>query len=132
MGSSTGDASTSVTAADELDLCAVQQGECTNCISMLLHRLERDYWQHGGGLMLDPKFAKAQAFELLRLGIAPQDVERSLRWLERTMPQNADPTTWIPTEQDLALNVDAAAVQDARTEWYVRAPSRFKRVLDAR
>jgi hypothetical protein len=82
--------------------------------------------------MLERKFLLAQTTALLQLGIAPQDVERTLRWLERTMPQNADPATWIPTEQDLALNVDQAAVQDARKEWYVRAPNRFKRVLDAR
>lgn len=82
--------------------------------------------------MLDRKFLLAQTRALLELGIAPQDVERSLRWLERTLPPNADPATWIPTEQDLALNVDAAAVADARTVWYVRAPNKFKRILDSR
>lgn len=83
-------------------------------------------------MALERKFLLAQTAALLQLGIAPQDVERSLRWLERTLPPNADPATWLPSEQDLALGVDEVAVADARTDWYARAPNKWKRLLDAR
>lgn len=85
-------------------------------------------------MALSRKFAIAQTAALLRLGTPVQDVERTLKWLERTLPADADPATWLPTADQVGVALDEAAVQDARADWYTRrsVPKRFKRLLDAK
>ena len=87
-------------------------------------------------MALSRKFAIAQTAALLRLGTPVQDVERTLKWLERTLPADADPATWLPTEAalDTDLETNVGGVQDARADWYMKSsvPKRFKRLLDAK
>lgn len=87
-------------------------------------------------MALPRKFAIAQTAALLRLSTPVQDVERTLKWLERALPADTDPATWLPTEADLDtdLETNAGGVQDARADWYTKSsvPKRFKRLLDAK
>jgi hypothetical protein len=85
---------------------------------------------------LDRKFVLRQTAVMLKLGIAPIDIERSLTWLESHLPPGADPATWMPTAADLQDDglVTEATVADARQAWYAnkQVPRRYKRILDAR
>ena len=85
-------------------------------------------------MALPRRFAVAQTAALLRAGVAVQDVERTLKWLERALPADADPATWLPTAAQVGVALDEAAVQDARADWYTKrsVPKRFKRLLDAK
>lgn len=80
-------------------------------------------------------FILKQTAALLRLGVAPADIERSISFVDKHLPSDADAATWIPTEADLRdeMTVEAAVV-DARAAFYVdkRVPRRWRKVLDAR
>jgi hypothetical protein len=51
------------------------------------------------------------------------------------MPEDADPASWVPSEEQMALlaTVTAADVEAARADWYEArwVPRRYKRLLDA-
>lgn len=84
-------------------------------------------------MALDRKFVLQQTAALLALGVPAVDVERSLVWLEKRLPVDADPAAWIPTLSELFEEpAGEAAVLDARIDWYSNVPARFKRLLDAR
>ncbi len=80
------------------------------------------------------QWAAQQIAALLELGFALADAQASVKWVLSTMPQGANPDTWMPTAIDLDANIDAAAIQDARVAWYSddAVPGRYKRMLDAR
>lgn len=80
-------------------------------------------------------FILKQTAVLLRLGIAPADIEHSISFVDAHLPADSDPATWIPSAADLSDDLSAeAAVIDARAAYYVdkRVPRRFRRLLDAR
>ena len=82
----------------------------------------------------DRKFVLRQTAALLRLGVSPMDIERTIAWVDKHLPEGADAATWIPTAADLSDDLAEADVQDARTAFYADkgVPRRFKRLLDAR
>ena len=47
------------------------------------------------------KWADAQVAALLELGVDLADAQRSVKWTLDTMPEDADPNTWIPTAEQL-------------------------------
>lgn len=83
--------------------------------------------------MLDRVFMLRQTVELIRLGVDIHDIERTLTWIDATMPQGQQPATWIPSANDLVEDV-AATVADTRLNWYAKRSvgARFKRILDAK
>lgn len=80
---------------------------------------------------LDDRWVARQSAALLRLGVNPMDVERSIKWMAAHLPDGADPDTWTPTGNDLWTEPQAQEI-DSRANWYVNAPTRFQRLLDAR
>lgn len=83
----------------------------------------------------DRKFILKQTAALLKLGISPQDIERTIAWVDKRLPEGEDAATWIPTAADLSDDlISEAAVADARASWYAdkSVPRRFKRILDSR
>ena len=86
-----------------------------------------------GWLMLDRTFMLRQTAELIRLGVDIHDIERTLTWIDATLPQGQQPSTWMPSANDLVEDV-AATVSDARLNWYSKRSvgARFKRILDAK
>lgn len=81
------------------------------------------------------QFILKQTATLLKLGVNPIDVERTIKWVDAHLPEGANPATWIPSAQDLNDGyVSEAAVLDARTAFYMDEdiPERFRRILDAR
>lgn len=71
---------------------------------------------------------------LLRLGVSPQDVERTASFVEAHLPANADPDTWLPSAALLQTGaISEAAVLDAREATYRNKafPRRLRRLLDA-
>lgn len=80
-------------------------------------------------------FVLKQTALLLRLGVAPADVERTVAWVEAHLPPGADAATWVPSAADLASDlISEAAVVDARLAWWRdrNVPKRFRALLDAR
>jgi hypothetical protein len=80
------------------------------------------------------RWADRQIAELLGMGIDLADAQRSVKWVLDTMPEDADPETWIPTAQQLERDPAAPeSIQDARTAWYASETVRakYKRLLDA-
>jgi hypothetical protein len=80
-------------------------------------------------------FILRQTAVLLRLGIAPADIEHSISFVDAHLPPDADAAIWIPSAADLSDDMSAeAAVVDARAAYYVdkRVPRRFRKLLDAR
>lgn len=82
-------------------------------------------------MALTRKWLEQQAQQLLAIGIDAKDAQRTIAWLIQRMPSSADPDAWLPSELDLLDNITPTDVQDARTDWYVTAPTQFKRILDA-
>lgn len=80
---------------------------------------------------LPNRFVVQQSAELLRLGVNPIDVERSIAWLEAHLPEGADPATWLPTAGDLWTEPQAQVI-DSRAAWYADVPMKWRRLLDAR
>lgn len=82
------------------------------------------------------QFIRKQTVTLLRLGVSPADVERSVSWVDKHMPDQVSATTWIPTEAQLREDglISESAVMDARNAFYQdrRVPRKYKRLLDAR
>jgi hypothetical protein len=79
------------------------------------------------------RFILEQARALAELGYSEADIARTLRWVEKHLPQDADERTWVPTESDLAEPLDDAAVEDARQAW-IKArsiPRKYNSLLDA-
>lgn len=80
------------------------------------------------------KWADQQVNELVGLGVDLADAQRSVQWTLATMPDDADPQTWIPSAEQLERDPSTAeSIQDARTAWYASdaVGGRFKRLLDA-
>lgn len=80
------------------------------------------------------KWIDKQTNALIAAGVNPVDAARSAKWTIDTMPQGADPDTWIPTVLDIAENSDdAAVVQDTRVAYYASndVQPKYKRILDA-
>lgn len=80
------------------------------------------------------QWADRQVAELLALGVDLADAQRSVKWVLDTMPDEADPHTWLPSAQQLESDPSAPeSIQDARTAWYASdaVGSKFKRLLDA-
>jgi len=77
------------------------------------------------------QWLEKQAQALLAIGIDAPDVQRTIQWLLQRVPPNADPSTWVPTEFDLMEPITPNTIQDARADWYMRAPAKYKRLLDA-
>ena len=80
------------------------------------------------------KWADGQIAALVELGVDLPDAQRSVKWVLDTMPEDADPNTWIPTAEQLYRDPSTPeSVQDARTAWYASeaVPAKYKRLLDA-
>ena len=81
------------------------------------------------------RWAQRQLNALIALGDDPRDAERWVRMLLDLMPEDADPASWVPSEEQMALlaTVTAADVEAARADWYDArwVPRRYKRLLDA-
>jgi hypothetical protein len=80
------------------------------------------------------RWADGQVTALVELGVDLADAQRSVKWVLDTMPDDADPATWLPTAAQLERNpATAESVQDARAAWYASEAvgARFKRLLDA-
>jgi hypothetical protein len=80
------------------------------------------------------QWADRQIAELVGMGVDLADAQRSVKWVLDTMPEEADPNTWIPAAAQLERDpATAESVQDARTAWYASdaVPGKFKRLLDA-
>jgi len=80
------------------------------------------------------KWAESQIQALIRIGIDALEAERSVNWVLRHLPPNADPRTYIFPAEVLYEPLDEAAVSDARQDWYANdaIPNKYKRLLDAR
>jgi hypothetical protein len=81
------------------------------------------------------QFILKQTATLLRLGVAPMDVERTIAFVDKHLPDGADAATWVPSEADLNDGlITEAAIVDSRTAFYLKkeVPRRFRKVLDAR
>ena len=82
------------------------------------------------------KFIRRQTVTLLRLGISEADVERTINWVEKHLPEGADAASWIPAEADLRDDglISEAAVLDARLAFFGdrRVPRKMRKILDAR
>jgi hypothetical protein len=62
------------------------------------------------------KWADAQVAALLELGVDLADAQRSVKWTLDTMPEGADPNTWIPTVEQLYHDPSTPeAIQDAHS-----------------
>lgn len=80
-------------------------------------------------------FILKQTVTLLRLGVSEADIERSISWVDKRLPEDADAATWVPSEADLRDEpLLEAAVVDARASFYIKkdVPRRFRKLLDAR
>ena len=80
------------------------------------------------------QWADAQVAALVELGIDLADAQRSVKWTLDTMPEDADPNTWIPSAEQLYHDPSTSeSIQDARTAWYASdaVPAKYKRLLDA-
>lgn len=79
-------------------------------------------------------WADAQVAALVELGVDLADAQRSVKWVLDTMPEEADPNTWIPSAEQLYRDPSTPeSIQDARTAWYASeaVPGKYKRILDA-
>jgi hypothetical protein len=78
-------------------------------------------------------FILKQVATLTKLGISASDIERSINFVDAHLPPDADPATWVPSAADLSDDLSTeAAVVDARANWYLKAPRKYRRLLDAR
>lgn len=80
-------------------------------------------------------FVLKQTAALLRLGVSPADVARSVAWVDAHLPPGEDAATWVPSATDLADDLlNEAALLDARLAWWQEknVPRRFRALLDAR
>ena len=79
------------------------------------------------------KWADSQIGVLTSIGIDLVEAQRSVNWVLNELPDGEDPATWVPPSYVLDAPIDAAAIQDARIDWYANdgVPPRFKRLLDA-
>lgn len=80
------------------------------------------------------KWADEQISALVDIGIDIAEAQRSVNWVLDNLPEGEDPATWIPTAAQLDTPLDAAAIQDARVDWYAKdsVPPKWKRLLDAK
>ena len=82
------------------------------------------------------KWARGQVDALVALGDDAIDAERYIKAVLSWLPEGADPSTFVPTEEQLDSIgvVDEAAVGDARVVWFSAnwVSGKFKRLLDAR
>lgn len=78
-------------------------------------------------------FILKQVATLTKSGIASADIEHSISFVDAHLPPDADPATWIPSAADLSDDLSTeAAVVDSRANWYLKAPRKYRRLLDAR
>lgn len=79
------------------------------------------------------KWADAQIAEMQEMGIDLPEAQRSVKWVLDNMPEGEDPAVWVPNWWDLDEELEAAAVQDMRVEWYAKdsTPSKYMRIIDA-
>lgn len=81
-------------------------------------------------------FVLKQTATLLRLGVSPMDIERTISFVDAHLPAESNAATWLPSAADLADDgvVTESAVADARVAWWQNrnVPRRFRALLDAR
>ena len=80
------------------------------------------------------QWAEFQIRALMDAGLDLMDAQRSIKWVLDNLPEGADPATWVPTAAQLETTIAAAAIMDARVDWYAKeeTPPQWKRLLDAR
>ena len=82
------------------------------------------------------KWARGQVEALVALGDDVIDAERYIKAVLAWLPEGADPSTFVPTEEQLDSIgvVDDAATADARVIWYSAnwVTGKYRRLLDAR
>ena len=82
------------------------------------------------------KWARGQVDALVALGDDAIDAERYIKAVLAWLPEGADPSAFVPTEEQLDSIgvVDEAAIGDARTLWYSAdwVSGKYKRLLDSR
>jgi hypothetical protein len=78
-------------------------------------------------------WAESQIAALVEIGIDLQEAQRSVKWVLDNLPQGEDPATWIPSAEQINVEISDADIVDARADWYASdsVPPRFKRLLDA-
>lgn len=78
-------------------------------------------------------WAESQIAALVEIGVDLIEAQRSVKWVLDNLPDGVNPSTWIPTAEQMRADVTDADVQDARTDWYTQdsVPPRFNRLLDA-
>ena len=70
---------------------------------------------------------------MIDAGVNPIDAQQRVDWVLTNMPAHEDPSTWIPTGDDLNEPIDDAATDDAAVAWIASdavAP-RWKLLLSA-
>ena len=85
-----------------------------------------------GGTLAD---IQARIDALVAAGMNPVDAELVVSQVDRDMPSNADPATWVyeaPQMMEMAV-VSVADVESALEDWFAAdyVPDRYKRVLTA-
>lgn len=79
------------------------------------------------------EWAEAQIQALIAIGFDALESQRSINWILRHLPPNADPRTYIFPAEVLYEPLDEAAIDDARSDWYQSdsVGNKYKRLLDA-
>lgn len=84
-------------------------------------------------MMTDETWRKSQIEALIRCGMMPRVAERTVDETMRSMPPEADPRTWLPSENDLPDVLAGDYMQDAAADWYAddSVPNWARLLLDA-
>lgn len=76
------------------------------------------------------KWAEAQTQALMAAGVDGFDAEATIKRVLAAMPDGVDLATWVPVPSG-SVEITEAVVDDGRAEFYVVAPSKMARLLDA-
>ena len=76
------------------------------------------------------KWAEKQTQALFDAGVDGFDAEATMKRVLAQAPQDADMATWVPVPSG-GVEITEAVIDDGRAEFYVVAPARMARLLDA-